>query len=72
MKSLGDMVTYAKKDPGAFAGHVANAVIADPEFLLMPELLPGKLVTTMGRVGKVADAATTAAAQAAGQSAARQ
>ena len=72
MKSLGDMASYARKDPGAFAGHVANAVVADPEFLLMPELLPARLVTTMGTVGKVADAATTAAAQAAGQSAARQ
>jgi len=72
MKSLGDMASYARKDPGAFAGHVANAVIADPEFLFMPELLPARLVTTMGTVGKVADAATTAAAQAAGQSAARQ
>jgi hypothetical protein len=72
MQSLKDMASYARKDPGAFAGHVANAVVADPQFLLMPELLPARLVQTLGRVGKVADAATTAAAQAAGQSAARQ
>ena len=72
MQSLKDMASYARKDPGAFAGHVANAVVADPQFLLMPELLPARLVQTFGKVGKVADAATTAAAQAAGQSAARQ
>ena len=72
MKSLGDMASYAKKDPGAFAGQIANAIVADPELLFLPELLPARVVSSVGKVGKVADAATTAGAQAAGQSAARQ
>lgn len=71
-QTLGKMADFAKKDPGAFAGAIANAVVADPEFLLMPQFLPAKVISSMGKVGKVADAATTAAAQAAGQSAARQ
>jgi hypothetical protein len=76
MKSLSNMVSYAKKDPGAFAGHVANAIVADPELLVMPEFIPARVTAGMGKVSaavaKTADAATQAAAVAAGQSAARQ
>jgi hypothetical protein len=71
-ETFGNMVKFAKQDPGAFAGAVANAVVADPELLLMPQLLPARLVSSLGKAGKVADAATQAAAMAAGQSAARQ
>lgn len=71
-ETFGKMVDFAKKDPGAFAGAITNAVLADPELLFLPELLPERIVATLGKVGKVADAATTASAMAAGQSAARQ
>lgn len=71
-ETIGKVVDFAKKDPGAFAGAVANAVAADPEFLLMPEFLFPRVVSSLGRVGKVVDAATQASAMAAGQSAARQ
>jgi hypothetical protein len=71
-ETLGTVIDFAKKDPGAFAGAVANAVAADPEFLLMPEFLMPRVVASLGRVGKVVDAATQASAMAAGQSAARQ
>jgi hypothetical protein len=78
-QTLKNMVNYAKQDPGAFAGTVANAIIADPELLLMPEFLPARVLSSIekvsklgGSVAKTADAATQAAAMAAGQSAARQ
>jgi hypothetical protein len=76
MTNLGNMASYAKKDPGAFAGHIANAIVADPELLVLPEFIPARVAAGMGRVSaavaKTADAATQAAAVAAGQSAARQ
>jgi hypothetical protein len=78
-QTLSNMVKYAKQDPGAFAGTVANAIVADPELLLMPEFIPAKVLASIqkvsklgGAVAKTADAATQAAAMAAGQSAARQ
>lgn len=78
-QTLSNMIKYAKQDPGAFAGTVANAIIADPELLLMPEFLPAKVAASIQKVSKLggaaaktADAATQAAAMAAGQSVARQ
>ncbi|NCA20344.1 MAG: hypothetical protein EBS86_04315, partial [Crocinitomicaceae bacterium] len=35
---FGNMVDFAKKDPGAFAGAIANAVVADPELLFLPQM----------------------------------
>jgi len=76
MKTLGEMTKFAKQDPGAFAGTIANAIVADPELLLLPELIPVRVLAGAGRattaVAKTADAATQAGAVAAGQSAARQ
>jgi len=76
MKTLGEMTKFAKQDPGAFAGTVANAIIADPELLLLPEFIPARVLGSAGRitagVAKTADAATQAAAVAGAQSAARQ
>jgi len=71
-QTFGNMVDFAKKDPGAFAGAIANAVVADPELLFLPQMIPARIVASLGKVGKVADAATQASAMAAGQSAARQ
>jgi len=71
-QTFGKIVDFAKKDPGAFAGAVANAVAADPEFLFMPEFMMPRVVSALGKTGKVFDAATQASAMAAGQSAARQ
>ena len=79
IKSATDMVKFAKSNPGAFAGTLANAIVADPELLFMPDLIPARFVAATekvskgaGAVLKTADAATQAAAMAAAQSAARQ
>jgi len=74
-ESLGKLKDFAVKDPGAFTATLANALVADPELLLAPELLPARLVSAAGKAGavlKTADAATQAAAIAAAQSTARQ
>ena len=36
-QTMNQVVNFAKKDPGAFAGTLANAIVADPELLLMKE-----------------------------------
>ena len=74
-ESLGKLKDFAVKDPGAFTATLANALVADPELFLLPELLPARLVSAAGKAGgalRTADAATQAAAFAAAQSAARQ
>lgn len=78
-ESFNQVVGFAKKDPGAFAGTLANAIVADPELLLMPELVPARVISAIQKTSKLgaaatktADAATQAAAMAAAQSAARQ
>jgi hypothetical protein len=74
-ESLGKLKNFAVKDPGAFTATLANALVADPELLLLPELLPARLISAAGKTGgilKTADAATQAAAISAAQSTARQ
>ena len=78
-ESMRNLYSFAKKDPGAFVGTLANAVVADPELLFMPEFLPAKIVSGIEKVtktgaslAKTADAATQAASFAFAQSAARQ
>ena len=78
-ESFNQVVDFAKKDPGAFAGTLANAFVADPELLLVPELVPARLLSAIQKTTKLgasavrsADAATQASAMAAAQSAARQ
>ena len=73
------MVKFAKQDPGGFAGTVANAIVADPELLFLPEFLPARIMSAAQQASKVgyaslktADAATKAGATAYAQSAARQ
>lgn len=75
-ETFGEMYNFAKKDPGKFAGVIANAIVADPELLFLPEFIPARVLAGAGKMtaaaAKTADAATQAAAVAAGQSAARQ
>lgn len=74
-ESFKQLKDFAVKDPGAFTATLANALVADPELFLLPELLPARLVSAAGKAGGVlrtADAATQASAFAAAQSAARQ
>jgi len=78
-KTISNVYNFAKKDPGAFAGTLANAIVADPELLLMPELLPERVLSGIEKVtktgaalAKTADAATQAAAMAGAQSITRQ
>lgn len=68
-EAMSGLKQYAKTSPGGLIGTIANAIIADPELLFVPEFLParaykaaqasGKLATT-GL--KAADASTQAAA----------
>ena len=78
-ESFKQVTDFARKDPGAFAGTLANAIVADPELLFVPEFLPARVVSAIGKTTKLgasaartADAATQAGAMAAAQSAARQ
>lgn len=78
-ESFKQVTDFARKDPGAFAGTLANAIVADPELLLVPEFLPARVLSAIEKTTKLgasaartADAATQAAAMAAAQSAARQ
>ena len=78
-ESFKQVTDFARKDPGAFAGTLANAIVSDPELLFVPEFLPARVVSAIGKttklgasVAKTADAATQAGAMAAAQSAARQ
>ena len=78
-ESFNQVVDFAKKDPGAFAGTLANAIVADPELLFVPEFLPARVLSAIEKTSKLgaatartASASTNAAAMAAAQSAARQ
>jgi len=78
-ESFNQVVNFAKQDPGAFVGTLANAIVADPELLFVPEFLPARIASAIEKTtklgaaaAKTADAATQAAAMAAAQSAARQ
>lgn len=74
-ESFKQLKDFAVKDPGAFTATLANALVADPEMFLLPELLPARIVSAAGKAGGVlrtADAATQAAAMAGAQSVARQ
>lgn len=74
-ESLGKLKDFAVKDPGAFTATLANALVADPELFLTPELLPARMISAAGKAGgllRTADAATQAAAMAGAQSVARQ
>jgi len=68
-KTLGTLYNYAVSDPGGFTGTMANALVADPELLFTPELVPARIsaaVEKATKAGKVllsaADAGTQAAA----------
>lgn len=76
LKALG---SYAVNDPGGFSGQMASALLADPALLMLPEFIPERVMAAIARSTKVgaaavktADAASQAAAVAAGESAARQ
>ena len=78
-ESFKQVTDFARKDPGAFAGTLANAIVADPELLFVPEFLPARVLSAIEKTSKLgaatartASASTNAAAMAAAQSAARQ
>ena len=49
-RAWNDLRTAAKEDPGRFGATFANALIADPQMLLMPEGLGVRAVSTLKKV----------------------
>ena len=71
--------SFATSNPGAFAGTLANAIVADPEFLFMPEFIPAKVISAAEKFSKLgagalktADVAAQSGAAAAAQSIVKQ
>jgi len=57
----GDLKQAAKENPKKFGATLVNALIADPEMLLVPQGLGIKVAATVERLGKGATVATKAA-----------
>lgn len=78
-EAIKGLKNYAASNPGGFVGTVAQAIVADPELLLLPEFAPVRLYKAAQQSGKIAtttlkaaDAATQAAAISAAHSITKQ